>query len=208
MSGGATCRSCGREFEPDPALLQRYPGWTPRECPDCYRAGRRGTRPGNGGGASQPTLADAPVDSPTSGVFTDGSASPNPGPGGWAAVWVEDDQVIDEVHGRADETTNNRMELTALIEGVRMVPEGTPVVLWSDSNLAVRTINEWAAGWQARGWRRKTGPVENLDLVRELYDLVSSRPEVQLRWIRAHVGHRWNEYADRLAAGEDPDPAA
>lgn len=99
------------------------------------------------------------------------------------------------------------MELRALIEGARLVPEGTPAVLWSDSNLAVRTVNEWAAGWKARGWKRKTGPVENLDLVTQLYELLQDRPELEVRWIRAHVGHRWNEYADRLAAGDDPDAA-
>ncbi|MEX0705426.1 MAG: RNase H family protein, partial [Nitriliruptoraceae bacterium] len=69
----------------------------------------------------------------------------------------------------------------------------------SDSNLAVRTVNEWAAGWEQRGWRRRAGPVENLDLVRCLYEAMRARPELELRWIRAHVGHEWNEYADRLA---------
>lgn len=140
------------------------------------------------------------------GVFTDGSAVPNPGPGGWGAVWVIDDVIQDQASGRADDTTNNRMELQALIEAVRMVPPGTATTLYSDSNLAVRTINEWAAGWERRGWKRKTGPVENLDLVRELHELVQQRPELKLEWIKAHVGHRWNEHADRLAAGENPDP--
>ncbi len=204
MADTATCRSCGATFEPDPSLLERFPGWTPRECPSCYRGGRRGAR---GGGQGQGSLLDqaSPPDSPTDGVFTDGSAIPNPGPGGWGAVWVQDDQVVDKASGRDPDTTNNRMELRALIEGARLVPEGTPTVLWSDSNLAVRTINEWAAGWKRRGWKRKTGPVENLDLVQELYELMTSRPELELRWIKAHVGHRWNEYADRLANGEDPD---
>jgi ribonuclease HI len=120
-------------------------------------------------------------------------------------VWVRDDEVVARASGRDPETTNNRMELRALIEGARLVPEGTSAVLWSDSNLAVRTVNEWAAGWKRRGWKRRSGPVENLDLVRELYELVASRPELEVRWIKAHVGHRWNEYADRLAAGEDPE---
>ena len=207
MADTATCRSCGTSFEPDPSLLERFPGWTPRECPSCYRGGRRGAR---GGGERQGSLLgqSSPPDSPTDGVFTDGSAVPNPGPGGWGAVWVRDDEVVDKASGRDPDTTNNRMELRALIEGVRLVPEGTSAVLWSDSNLAVRTINEWAAGWKRRGWKRKTGPVENLDLVKELYELMSARPELELRWIKAHVGHRWNEYADRLANGEDPDEVA
>jgi ribonuclease HI len=201
----ATCRSCGSRFEPDPQLLERFPGWTPRECPDCYRGGRRGARTGGRGRQTSLDTATPPPDTPTDGVFTDGSAVPNPGPGGWGAVWVRDDEVMARASGRDPETTNNRMELRALIEGARLVPEGTSAVLWSDSNLAVRTVNEWAAGWKRRGWKRRSGPVENLDLVRELYELVASRPELEVRWIKAHVGHRWNEYADRLAAGEDPE---
>jgi ribonuclease HI len=138
-------------------------------------------------------------DSPTTGVFTDGSASPNPGPGGWGAVWVEDDRILAEASGGERHTTNNRMELMALHAGIELVPPGTPVIVYSDSNLVVRTVNEWAAGWADRGWKRKTGPVENLDLVRPLYELVQTRPEIEIRWIRAHVGHKWNEYADQLA---------
>jgi len=186
----ATCRSCGKNFDPAPSLLDKYPGWTPQECPSCYTGGRRSRQ-----------VSVAPADDPHTGVFTDGSASPNPGAGGWAAVWVIEDVIQAEAHGREPATTNNRMELRALIEGARLVPAGTTAVLWSDSNLAVRTINEWAAGWKQRGWKRKTGPVENLELVQELFDLVQSRPELEIRWIRAHVGHRWNEYADQLASG-------
>ena len=204
MGQSVTCRSCGASFEPDPALLAKYPGWTPRECPSCYRGGRRGARGGSGAQASLLDGSSSPPDSPTDGVFTDGSAVPNPGPGGWGAVWVRDDKVVEQASGRDPDTTNNRMELRALIEGARMVPEGTPAILWSDSNLAVRTVNEWAAGWKRNGWKRKRGPVENLDLVKELYELLQSRPELEVRWIKAHVGHRWNEYADRLANGEDP----
>ena len=114
-------------------------------------------------------------------------------------MYVVDGEIIGEKHGHDPDTTNNRMELTALIEGSRLVPEGTAVAVYSDSNLAVRTINEWAAGWEARGWKRKTGPVENIDLVRQAYVAYRKRPELDLRWIKAHVGFTWNEYADRLA---------
>ena len=62
-----------------------------------------------------------------------------------------------------------------------------------------RTVTEWAAGWARRGWRRKTGPVENLDLVRPLYERSLERPELEIVWIKAHAGNRWNEYADALA---------
>ncbi len=180
-----TCGSCGTTFELPQHVLDRYPGWTPRQCRTCRDA--------------KPSRTPTPAPNPTDGVFTDGSADPNPGDGGWGAVWVRDGKVVEERFGGEPDTTNNRMELRALIEGARMVPEGTDVTLWSDSNLAVQTINEWAAGWERRGWRRKTGPVQNLDLVQELYGIAKARPELEIRWIRGHAGHEWNEYADELA---------
>lgn len=133
------------------------------------------------------------------GVFTDGACSGNPGPGGWAAVWVQGGEVKDERHGAEARTTNNRMELTALIAAYEMIPPHATVNIYSDSQLCVKTINEWAASWERRGWRRKTGPVENLDLVQRAYALAKSRPGAKLIWIKAHVGTRWNEYADALA---------
>jgi ribonuclease HI len=136
---------------------------------------------------------------PRSGVFTDGSCEGNPGPGGWGLVWVEDDRVVEEHYGSDPATTNNRMELTALIEAYRLLPEDAELTVHSDSQLCVRTVNEWAAGWEARGWRRKGGPIANLELVQELYALAGDHPKVELRWIRAHDGSRWNEYADALA---------
>ena len=141
----------------------------------------------------------APGVDPSSGVFTDGSSVPNPGPGGWGAVYVIDDEVVAEAYGYGGETTNNRMELLALINAVDLVPVGTAATVYSDSNLAVRTINEWAAGWERNGWKRKSGPVENLDLVKAAHGAFRARPELDLVWIRAHVGFRWNEYADSLA---------
>ena len=138
---------------------------------------------------------------PKTGVFTDGSCEGNPGPGGWGFVWVEGDRIVAEGHGFDPDTTNNRMELSALIEAYRRLPEDTSVVVYSDSQLCVKTVNEWAAGWEARGWRRKRGPIANLELVQELYALANARPRVQLEWIRAHDGSRWNEYVDALATG-------
>ncbi len=141
-----------------------------------------------------------PLGDPEDGVFTDGSATPNPGAGGWAAVYVVGGVVAAECSGGEPATTNNRMELTALLRGIELVPEGRRAVLHSDSQLAVRTVNEWAPTWEARGWKRKTGPVENLDLVQALVAALRARPELEVRWIKAHAGHRWNEYADDLAA--------
>jgi ribonuclease HI len=112
---------------------------------------------------------------------------------------VIEDRIVEEAHGFGGETTNNRMELLALIRAADLVPEGEPATMFSDSNLAVRTINEWASGWEKRGWKRKGGPVENLDLVKQAYGIYRRRPELKVTWIKAHVGFKWNEYADELA---------
>ena len=91
------------------------------------------------------------------------------------------------------------MELTALIEAYRTLPADAEITVYSDSELCVKTVNEWAAGWERRGWRRKTGPIANLELVQTLWAEAKRHPKVTLRWIRAHDGSRWNEYADALA---------
>lgn len=137
---------------------------------------------------------------PTTGVFTDGSCEGNPGPGGWAFAWVEDDRIVAEDYGFEPDTTNNRMELRALIEAYRLLPLDARITVYSDSELCVRTVNEWAPGWEQRGWRRKGGPIKNLALVQELYELKKAHGSVELRWIRAHSGSRWNEYVDALAS--------
>lgn len=211
-----TCASCGDAFVPAPGLLERYPGWRPRTCPSCYRANAR-SRAAAGGRRSGATPArgrasraveehltlaqvlDRYDAGPDTGVFTDGSSIPNPGPGGWGVVWVVDGQIRGQDYGHEARTTNNRMELRAIAAALDLVPEGTPTRIYTDSNLAVRTLTEWAAGWKRRGWKRKTGPVENVDLVQPLYEALQQRPELELTWIRAHVGNRWNEYADSLA---------
>ena len=137
---------------------------------------------------------------PDTGIFTDGSCDPNPGRGGWGWVWVEDGKILDRGNGRDPDTTNNRMELKALIEAFKKMPGERELIAYSDSQLCVNTINEWAPGWEKRGWKRKGGPIKNLELVQELYALAQEKPMIELRWIRAHEGTRWNEYADALAA--------
>ncbi|MBK6847820.1 MAG: ribonuclease HI [Proteobacteria bacterium] len=214
-----TCTGCGARFALPPAVQQRYPGWIPRLCRAC-RSGpgsaardaatraaappRQGQRPATGRAPIEANLSPQEVlekydGGPYDGVFTDGACSGNPGPGGWGVVQVRDNQVVTERHGRAGDTTNNRMELMALIAGYELLPATATTVIYSDSQLCVRTINEWAAGWAARGWRRKTGAVQNLELVQRAYALAQTHPQVALRWIKAHNGARWNEYADALA---------
>src|SRR5690606_34457597 len=109
------------------------------------------------------------TEGPQTGVFTDGASHPNPGPGGWGAGYVRDGQLIAEACGHEPNTTNNRMELTALIKGFDLVPAGVACDMWTDSNLCVQTVNVWAQGWEKNGWKRKGGEIKNLPLVQELY---------------------------------------
>ena len=139
-------------------------------------------------------------DGPITGVFTDGSCFVNPGPGGWGVVHVRDDVILHQLSGVDLQTTNNRMELTAMIAGLRLINSDEHAAIYSDSQLVVNTLTIWAQGWQARGWRRKAGEIANLDLVQEAYNLVLDRPSVEIKWIRAHQGSKWNEYADALAS--------
>ena len=190
------CRDCGASFTLPQRVLDQYPGWVPRQCSRCRAAAKRPSRTSSPNGKATANGDNGPA----TGVFTDGSSVPNPGPGGWGVVYVVDDEIVAEKHGHDPDTTNNRMELTALLEALHLVPAGTAVTVYSDSHLAVRTITEWAEGWKKRGWKRKSGPVENLDLVKQVYEGYRNRPELELEWIKAHVGYRWNEYADELAA--------
>jgi ribonuclease HI len=210
-----TCLQCGKPFVVSDAALEKYPGWSPKRCLSCKKqAGPRPSsmrmqaarpvRPAFAGSSREENLTVEEVlakytDGPDAGVFTDGAAEPNPGPGGWGAVYVVNSKIQGERWGHEPHTTNNRMELAALIAGCALVPRGTKAVLYSDSQLCVNTINQWAKGWEARGWKRKGGDIKNLELVQELYQILKGRPELELKWIAAHSGYRWNEYADSLA---------
>jgi ribonuclease HI len=92
------------------------------------------------------------------------------------------------------------MELTAIIAGLKMLPTDSEAPVYTDSQLVVNILTQWAAGWRSRGWTKKsTGPIKNLELVKEAYALAEARPRVEIRWVKAHAGNRWNEYADALA---------
>jgi ribonuclease HI len=133
-------------------------------------------------------------------AYTDGACSGNPGPGGWAAVIVNDGER-EEISGGAPATTNNRMELTAVIEALRRVPAGAPVTVVTDSQYVLKGMTSWVAGWRKRGWRTATGgPVLNQDLWEALAALVGSR--VTWEWVRGHSGHRENERVDELARAQ------
>ncbi|HEX3852222.1 MAG TPA: ribonuclease H [Polyangiaceae bacterium] len=207
-----SCQTCAKEFAVPEATLAKYPGWQPKMCMSCKKnvpgapkkkaPAARAARSSSGSREENLSVAEVLAkysQGPKDGVFTDGAAEPNPGAGGWGAVYVANNQVVDERWGHEPYTTNNRMELSALIAGTALVPAGTKAVLYTDSQLCVSTVNEWAKGWEARGWKRKGGEIKNLELVQELYGICQRRPELELRWIAAHSGNRWNEYADALA---------
>ena len=139
------------------------------------------------------------TEGPEDGLFTDGSSIPNPGPGGWGMVWVEKGEIKAEAHGHDGDTTNNRMELAALIAAYRALPEEAEATVFTDSRLCVDTITKWAPNWERNGWKRKGSPLKNLDLIKELLRLARGHPKCKLEWIAAHSGFRWNEYADCLA---------
>jgi ribonuclease HI len=212
MKKSFTCSKCGQEFQVPQAALDKYPGWVPKVCMPCKNRPSPNTSKTKHkiSATIELNLSTKEVLSrftagPNTGVFTDGSAQPNPGPGGWGAVFVEDDQIIKQRHGHEPHTTNNRMELTALIEAYKMIPADKSIDIYTDSQLCVKTLTEWAKNWEAMGWRRKSGPIKNLELVKELYALFKQRPQVNLRWIKAHDGSRWNEYADSLATAYTRD---
>jgi len=197
------CQVCGTPFEVSPRAVAKYPGWTPRYCrthsPRKETRGQ-GTRPAaRDGNLTRAEVLARYTGGPQTGLFTDGSSVPNPGPGGWGVVWVEEGEIKTERHGHDPDTTNNRMELSALIEAYRLLPAEAEVELFTDSRLCVDTITKWAPGWERKGWKRKGGPIKNLELVQELLRLHRAAPACSLRWIRAHSGHLWNEYADSLA---------
>lgn len=139
---------------------------------------------------------------PQSGIFTDGGCEPNPGPGGWGVVAVHDARVQWSLYAREREsTTNNRMELSAIIAALERLPTASEETIYSDSKLCVQTLNDWAPKWEANGWKRAGGePVKNLDLVQLAYGLRRARPKVRIEWLKAHAGSTWNEYADTLAS--------
>ncbi len=131
-------------------------------------------------------------------IFTDGACKGNPGPGGWGAVlrWGE---TVKELWGGAYDTTNNRMELTAVIEALRALKRPVRVRLHTDSTYVHQGISKWIHGWKKNGWKTSAkDPVKNVDLWQEL-DLERRRHEVEWRWVKGHAGHDGNERADELA---------
>lgn len=202
-----TCDDCGKQFDLPKTIQEKYPGWRPRQCIDCRNKGTSSRDKATSRTPSKSKNRDLTTaevlssftEGPDTGVFTDGASEGNPGPGGWGAVLVVDGEIANEAMGSDGYTTNNKMELRAMIAGLKMLPHDADIDVYTDSKLVVDTLNDWAKKWRANGWRKKTGPVANLELVKEALALAEARPNVRIKWIRAHSGYLWNEYADSLA---------
>ena len=132
-------------------------------------------------------------------IYTDGACLGNPGPGGYGAI-LEYKGVRKEISGGEAATTNNRMEMMAVIEGLRMLKEPCEVELFSDSRYVVDALEKgWAVRWQKNGWKRnKKDPALNPDLWEILLELVCAH-KVTCRWVKGHAGHPENERCDELA---------
>lgn len=136
-------------------------------------------------------------------IYTDGACSGNPGPGGWGAVLIYGHHRK-ELNGGERETTNNRMELRAAIEALRAMKRGVHIDLYTDSKYVMDGVEQWLAGWKARGWKTASRqPVKNQDLWRDL-DIELSRHHVTFHWVKGHAGHAENEHADALARAGIP----
>jgi ribonuclease HI len=137
-------------------------------------------------------------------VYADGACKGNPGPGGWGVLLIEGGRER-ELHGGEPATTNNRMELTAVIRALEALPHGSRVRLYTDSQYVQKGMKEWIHDWKRRGWRTADKkPVKNVDLWRRL-DTLAAEHDVEWHWVRGHAGHAENERADALANRGIPD---
>ena len=135
-------------------------------------------------------------------IYTDGACSGNPGKGGWAAVLVYKG-TEKEISGGEKETTNNRMELTAVIEALKCLKEPCNVTLTTDSKYVCDAIDKrWVFSWKKNGWKKADKkPALNVDLWEQLLDILDKH-NVEFVWVKGHNGHKYNERCDELAVGE------
>ena len=152
--------------------------------------------------SANPTTDDSSAD-PEAGsavveISPDGACLGNPGPGGWGAV-LRYKGTEKRISGSEPDTTNNKMELTAAIEGLAALTRPSTVIIYTDSTYVRNGIMKWVNGWQANGWKTKDRkPVKNADLWRRLVD-EEKRHQVEWRWVKGHAGDHFNEIADELA---------
>lgn len=131
-------------------------------------------------------------------IYTDGACSGNPGPGGWGALLVYG-ETEKEICGGEAATTNNRMEMTAVIMGLKHLKEACKIDIYTDSKYVMQGATEWIRGWKKKGWKTADNkPVKNVDLWQLLEEQIA-RHEVKWHWVKGHDGHIENERADALA---------
>ena len=131
-------------------------------------------------------------------IFTDGACSGNPGPGGWGAI-LRSGGHEKELVGGEPETTNNRMEMTAVLRGLTALKEPCTVTVHTDSRYVIDGMTQWIFGWQKRGWKTADNkPVKNVELWQALL-AAAGRHKVTWQWVKGHAGHPENERADQLA---------
>jgi len=134
-------------------------------------------------------------------IYTDGACKGNPGPGGWGAILRSGDGQENELWGGERETTNNRMEMMAVISALGALKRPCHVILHVDSQYVLKGMTEWLVGWKAKGWRTASKqPVKNVDLWQQLDALVNTAGHrIEWRWVKGHAGDPGNERADGLA---------
>lgn len=133
-------------------------------------------------------------------IWTDGACQGNPGPGGWAALVVWPDGEVEEHSGGLAHTTNNIMEMSAALEGLRSLPPGSRACVVTDSRYLLDGITSWIHGWKRKGWKTAGGaPVKNKELWEALDAEVGRHEQVRWHWVKGHVGTELNERADQLA---------
>tara|TARA_B100001113_G_scaffold346726_1_gene338056 strand:+ start:444 stop:887 length:444 start_codon:yes stop_codon:yes gene_type:complete len=131
-------------------------------------------------------------------IYTDGACRGNPGPGGWGAL-LQYEEYKKEINGFSSLTTNNIMELTAVIESLKLIKFPSEIVITTDSTYVKNGINDWIHSWKSKGWKTANKkPVKNKELWQKL-DNLSSLHTIEWKWVRGHTGHFGNERADQLA---------
>lgn len=133
-------------------------------------------------------------------IYTDGACSGNPGPGGWAALLIYNNNKK-TISGKEKETTNNRMELKAVIEAFKALKSSCEITLYTDSKYVQQGVNSWMPIWKKNNWRKSKGELKNLDLWQEL-DVELAKHKATFNWVKAHNGDINNELVDTLARKE------